>query len=88
MTSVLSAVAAGWPAQAVFTRCFGGACCAGGAAALRQFILSYAAGGVEGLGGYAASAFRDCRFRSCGSRYRFLSLIDFGVTSTSSSSWM
>ena len=36
----------------------------------------------------AASALRDWRLRSCGSRCRFLSRMTLGVTSTSSSSWI
>ncbi len=42
----------------------------------------------SGVGGYAASPLRLCRLRSCGSRKRFLMRTTFGVTSTSSSSWM
>jgi ribosomal protein L40E len=39
-------------------------------------------------GCYAASSFRDARFRSCGSRKRLRMRTTLGVTSTSSSSWM
>jgi hypothetical protein len=57
-------------------------------AARSGLALRQAQGERGVVAAYAASIFLEARFRSCGSRCRFLNRTTFGVTSTSSSSWM